>query len=136
MMVLGNTNRILIIVGGAIVMHEAYSWQGVFGIILAISGSVWYGYTRAKVLYGRDKMRLLSVAGGLDKLDKSSRQAMLDELADDGEVEEGQAAAADGGRQRAERGERSTPTAGQQGSRAAGQQEGPAPTDPLEAKRR
>jgi len=69
MMVMGNCNRILIIVGGAIIIGEQYTWVGVIGIVLAISGSVWYGYTRTRVVYADKKMKFLSVADNLDKLD-------------------------------------------------------------------
>uniref|UniRef100_A0A7S3BBG1 EamA domain-containing protein n=1 Tax=Haptolina ericina TaxID=156174 RepID=A0A7S3BBG1_9EUKA len=73
MMVMGNVNRILIIVGGAILMGESYSWLAIAGIMIAISGSIWYGYTRARVAYGKRKPQFLSVAEGLDKLDPESR---------------------------------------------------------------
>ena len=72
MMVMGNANRILIILGGAIFVGEQYTWLGIFGIILAISGSIWYGYTRTRVVYGQSRMRFLSVADGLNKLGDTS----------------------------------------------------------------
>ena len=71
-MVMGNANRILIILGGALFVGEHYTWLGIFGIILAISGSIWYGYTRTRVVYGQQKMRFLSVADWLNKLGDTS----------------------------------------------------------------
>lgn len=60
MMVMGNVNRILIIVGGTIVVGEEYTWLGVLGIILAIAGSIWYGYTRTQAQYGRIRFQWLT----------------------------------------------------------------------------
>jgi len=81
MMVMGNCNRILIIVGGAIVIGEQYTWIGVFGIALAISGSIWYGYTRTRVVYGNKKMKLLSYADNLDRLGSEGKSGLRRNLA-------------------------------------------------------
>lgn len=70
MMVMGNVNRIVIIIGGAVIMRESYSWLAIAGIIIAVIGSIWYGYTRSRVAYGKKKPQFLSFADGLDKLDK------------------------------------------------------------------
>ena len=46
-MVLSNLNKFVVVGFGMVVLREASSWQAVVGVLVALSGGVWYAKARA-----------------------------------------------------------------------------------------